>query len=219
METAAAKRPASRRSQHQLTETWAIIILSVSALASSYASYQQGRWNGEQDAHFALATTAETAASKEETLAFQRESVNAMHFTQWLNAYANGDAVLEQFYRDRFRPSFRAAFDRWLATRPRYNPDAPPTPFDVPGYRKQSRLKADQLQGQSDRYLAAAKEDMRISDAYGQSVIILALALFLGGMVQAFDSHRRRLVLVGLAAITTAFGLSTLVPLPMLVPG
>lgn len=219
MEPVAAKRQTARRSQHQLTEMWAIVILSVSALASSYASYQQGRWDGERNAHFALASTAEMAASKEETLAFQRESVNAMHFTQWLNAYANGDSALEQFYRDRFRPSFRAAFDRWLATRPRFNSDAPPTPFDVPGYRKQSRLKSDELQGQSDRYLAAAKEDMRISDAYGRSVVILALALFLGGMVQAFDSQRGRLVLVGLAAITAVFGLSTLVPLPMLVPG
>jgi hypothetical protein len=215
----AAKDLAAGGRKQQSMENWTIAVLSISALASSYASYQGGRWDGEQDANLALASTAETAASKEDTLAFQRESVNALHFTQWLNAYASGNDELEQFYRDRFRPSFRIAFDQWMATKPRFNKDSPPTPFDVPGYRTQARARATELAAHSDRLMQEAKKDMEISDSYGRAVVIFALSLFLGGMVQAFDAQRRKLILLGLAAVTTLLGLTTLIPLPFLMPG
>lgn len=195
-----------------------MVVLSASALGSTYAGYQEGLWDGEQASHYALAAKAQTAAASERTLAMQRESVNALHFTQWLNAFAAGNSELELFYRERFRPEFRKAFDAWMATRPRLDPSSPPTPFDIPGYRARSTAPAERFEAQAAGHLRSADRDTRASDAYGQSVVIFALALFLGGIVQGFESNRTRLVLVTLAALACLVALALLVDLPALRP-
>lgn len=214
---AAAARKAGeqrRRSLHDLTELGAVIVLSVSALGSSYAGFQVALWEGQRATHYALAAKAQTAASREKTSALQRESVNAMHFTQWLNAYAAGNAELEAFYRDRFQPGFRTAFDEWIASRPRYNSDSPPTPFDIPGYRQMSTGSSDRLERQAEAYYRAGARDNHNSDSYGRSVVVFALALFLAGIVQGFDSPRTRAVLVALAALASLTAVGLFVSLP-----
>jgi hypothetical protein len=188
-----ALRPKPRL--HGLTELGAVLVLSASALGSSYAGFQESLWDGEQAAHYAIAMTNQTAASKEEMLAVQLNSVNALQFTQWLNAYAAGNEDLEAFYRNRFQPEFRAAFDKWIESRPRFDAKSPPTPFDVPGYREQSRFRAQLLAQETERNLRAARNDTAVSDSYGLSAVIFALGLFLGGIVQGFDAHRLRLSL------------------------
>jgi hypothetical protein len=206
--------PQRQQNLHQLTELGAVLVLSVSALGSSYAGFQESLWDGDQAAHYAMAMTNQTAASKEEMLAVQLNSVNALQFTQWLNAYAAGNLELEAFYRDRFQPEFRSAFDKWIASRPRFDARSPPTPFDVPGYREQSRSRAQQLAQRAERDLRAAAHDAGISDSYRQSAVIFALALFLGGIVQGFDAQRLRLILVSLGTIATLIALLELAGLP-----
>ena len=53
---------------------------------------------------------------------------------------------LADFYENRFRPEFAVAFEAWLATDPRNNPDAPKSPFAMPEYTVSLAEEADRLE-------------------------------------------------------------------------
>ena len=196
------------------TEIIAVSVLSVAALCSSYAGFQAELWDGELAANYALAEQTRTGASKDTTVALQLGTVDALIFTQWLNASAENNAELQQFYRDRFRPKFRGTFEQWLALRPRQNPKAPPSPFLMPGYRD-SELQAGRDQStKADQLFAAGQKANEISDAYGQSVVIFALSLFMGGIMQGFDIYRTRVLILVLSSFSLVLGILRIVGLP-----
>lgn len=208
----AANAQVERRDR--LTELAAVLILSFAALLSSYSTFQSELWDGEQTAHYTRTEQLRTEASKAKTVMLQFESVDVMVFAQWADAYARGEVALERFYRTRFRPVFRESFERWIALKPLSNPAAPPTPFAMPGYDREARMKADSGELKADRLFKAGERANAISDKYGQANVILAMALFLGGIVQAFNSFRLRVALLCVAAIICLLGLSKIVALP-----
>jgi hypothetical protein len=199
---------------YRLTELFAAILLSSTALLTSYASFQGELWDGEQATNYALAEQTRTAASTREMIAGQHNGVDAMIFTQWLAAYTSNNGRLAEFYQSRFRPEFRAVFEQWVATRPLVNPDAPPTPFHMPGYLEQSTQTAKATDRQADQYFAAGQRANRISDVYGQATVIFALALFMGGITQTFDTRKTRILLLALSAFFTLLGLVRISGLP-----
>ncbi len=200
--------------QERITETIAAVLLSISALASSYAGFQSDLWDGEQAANYALAEQTRTTASKDEMVAGQHTGADAMIFVQWLNASESGNRDLEQFYRQRFRPEFNAAFEKWIATRPFNNPKAPSTPFQMPGYFEASREKARAQSEKADQLFKDGQRANEISDTYGQAVVIMALSLFLGGILQGFNVHRTRVLLLAFSGLCLLLGLFRIVFLP-----
>lgn len=208
----AASAQVERRDR--LTELIAVLVLSVAALLSAYSTFQSQLWDGEQAAHYTEAEQARVAASKAKTVELQFESVDVAVFAQWANAYVRGEDVLERFYRARFRPVFRESFDRWIALKPMVDPDAPPTPFAMAGYDREAKREAARGELKADRLYAAGQRANKISDTYGQANVILAMALFLGGITQAFGSFKLRVALLSVAAISCLIGLSRIVALP-----
>src|SRR5688572_32234707 len=107
----------------------ATVLLAIAAVATAWAAYQSARWHGEQ----AKAQSASIAARVESTRASgdaNREAqIDVALFTEWVDAYASEETELAAFYRRRFRPEFRPAFEAWIATRPRMNRSAPLSPF------------------------------------------------------------------------------------------
>ncbi len=200
--------------QERITETIAAVLLSVSALASSYAGFQSDMWDGEQAANYALAEQTRTEASKNEMVAGQHTGADAMIFVQWLNASQSGNQELEQFYRQRFRPDFNAAFEKWTATRPLKDPKAPSTPFQMPGYFEETRREARAQSAKADQLFKDGQRANEISDTYGQAVVIMALSLFLGGIIQGFNVHRTRVLLLAFAAGSLLLGLFRIAFLP-----
>ena len=213
-EATAAENEGRHRRFVRFTELLAAILLSVAALLTSYAGFQGELWDGEQAGNYALAEQTRTDASKMEMIAGQHSGVDAMIFTQWLDAYTSNNETLSKFYRERFRPEFRAVFEQWLETRPKVNPDAPPTPFHMPGYLAHSTAGAKATQRKADQYFAAGQRANEISDAYGQATVIFALALFLGGITQTFDTRKTRIMLLALSAFCTLLGVVRIFGLP-----
>jgi hypothetical protein len=199
---------------YRLTELFAAILLSTTALLTSYAGFQGELWDGEQATNYALAEQTRTDSSRDEMLAGQQTGVDAMIFTQWLGAYTSNNEMLAKFYRARFRPEFRAVFEQWIATRPLANPDAPPTPFHMPGYLEQSTQAAKLTERKADQYFAAGQRANDISDVYGQATVIFALALFMGGITQTFDTRKSRIILLSLSAFCTLLGVVRIIGLP-----
>ena len=106
---------------HRHFELAATLLLAMAAVATAWAAYQAATWRGEQ----AKAQSASIAARVESTRAAsganELRQIDVALFTQWVDAYARDETELTDFYRRRFRPEFRPAFEAWVATRPRKN--------------------------------------------------------------------------------------------------
>ena len=96
------------------TETFTAIMLGIVAIATAWSGYQSARWGGVQGEQTAKAAALRTESTRASILGGQTTQIDLALGLQWINAYAAGDAELENFYYERFRPEFRQAVDAWL---------------------------------------------------------------------------------------------------------
>ena len=111
------------------------VLLVVGAVAASWSSYQATRWNGEQAKAAGRTSAIRISAAREASLASAQTQVDVATFIAWADAEGRGEAELQEFYVDRFRPEFKTAFDAWVATDPFVDSSAPETPFAMKEYR------------------------------------------------------------------------------------
>jgi hypothetical protein len=179
-------------------ELLATVLLAAAALAAAWSTFQTGRWRGAQASNTGRSTAARVQSSQASTRAGQLTQIDIATFIQWVNAQSAGNQKLAGFYRRRFRPEFRPAFDAWIATRPRDNPKAPATPFTMPQYRPAEVERAKRLEATADRRLAAAARANRNADDYLLTVVLFASSLFFAGICTKLSSSKQREVLLGL---------------------
>jgi hypothetical protein len=169
-------------------ELLATVLLAVAAVATAWSTYQSTRWRGEQAVDTSRATAARIQSSQASTRAGQLTQVDIATYIQWVNADVAGDAKLARFYRERFRPEFRPAFDAWLATRPRTNRNAPLTPFAMPQYRVSEAVKSEQLNAAAGVHADAAGAANQRADNYILAVVLFAASLFFAGIATKLRS-------------------------------
>lgn len=182
-------------------ELIATTLLAAAALATAWSTFQSGRWRGAQASNSARSTAARVQSSQASTRAGQLTQIDIATFIQWVNAETAGDRKVAGFYRRRFRPEFRRAFDAWTATRPLVNPRAPASPFAMPQYRPAEVERADGLEATADRRLAAASRANRHADDDLLAVVLFASSLFFAGISTRLKSSRQREVLLGLGCL------------------
>jgi hypothetical protein len=76
------------------------------------------RWNAEQAKAAAYANALRIASAKAAGLANSQTEIDVATFTQWVNAYAQKQTQLADFYFRRVRKEFRPAVEAWVATIP-----------------------------------------------------------------------------------------------------
>ena len=101
-----------------LLELVATILLAVATVGTAWSGYQASRWNGEQATAFSRAGASRVESSKAASVANSQTQIDVATFTQWVDAYAQNQTELADFYFMRFREEFRPAMDAWVATRP-----------------------------------------------------------------------------------------------------
>jgi hypothetical protein len=179
-------------------EVIATVLLSVATVATAWSAYQANRWNGEQ----AKATSRGNAARIESTraagVANRQVQIDVSLFTQFIDAFAQEQTELADFYRARFREEFKPAFEAWAATKPRTNPEAPLTPFELPQYRLAANEEAEELEATADAFAAEARRNIQRSSNYVLGVVLFASALFFAGMSTKLATARLRVVLLAL---------------------
>lgn len=188
--------PEARR-QHRV-ELLATILLAVAAVATAWSTYQSTRWRGEQAVDYSKATAARIESSEASTRAGQLTQVDIATFVQWINAEVAGNDKLAQFYRRRFRPEFRPAFDAWLATQPRTNANAPLTPFAMPQYKVAEAVRSSELNAEAGAHSDAAGVANQRADDYVLAVVLLASSLFFAGISTKLHSLGQREALLAL---------------------
>ena len=119
-------------------------------------------------------------------------------FTQWVDAYARRETKLTDFYERRFRAEFKPAFDAWVKTKPRTNPEAPLSPFAMPEYRLDANAEADRLEAESAAQSHLVKEAIQRADNYLLAVVLFAASLFFAGISTRLHIRSGRMVVLGI---------------------
>jgi len=195
------------------------IVLSIAALASSWAAYQAGLWDGEQAAHYSRTNALRTEASRVVLEGDALAGVEAQMFGAWLQAKANNQEQLAAFYEARFPPHFKAAFHRWQQDKPLSDPSAPPTPFATSAYKRPGLERSQELERRADKDFKDGEYANAVSDGFQQGATMLALALFFGGIGQVFRGRSARVFLLAVASVTLVVGLLRLFSLPIQILG
>ena len=177
-------------------ELVATVLLAVATIATAWSGYQSTRWNGEQAKAGARANALRIESAKAAGLANSQTEIDVATFTQWVNAYAQNETELADFYFRRFREEFRPAVDAWVATRPLKNANAPLTPFAMPQYKLEARAEADRLEAEAEVYAGQARESIQRASNYVLGVVLFASALFFAGMSTKLTSPRLRVVML-----------------------
>jgi hypothetical protein len=183
--------------QHRV-ELFSTILLAVAAVTTAWSTYQSTQWRGETAVDYSKATAARIESSEAATRAGQLTQIDIATFVQWIDADLTGNDELASFYRRRFRPEFQPAFDAWVATSPKTNPDAPLTPFAMPQYKLAEAEHSSQLNAQAGVHAGEAEVANQRADNYVLAVVLLASSLFFAGISTKLHSLRQREALLAL---------------------
>jgi hypothetical protein len=179
-------------------ELAATVLLAIATVATAWSGYQSTRWNGEQSKAAARASALRIDSTKAAALANSQTEVDVATFTQWVNAYAQGQKQLADFYFKRFREEFRPAVNAWIATRPLKNANAPLTPFAIPQYKLAASAESEQLDAQAEVQSATARRNIQRATNYVLGVVLFASALFFAGMSTKLSSPRLRIAMLSI---------------------
>ena len=199
-----------------IVEVCAAVVISLAAAMTSWVGFQAALWDGEQAAHYAEAGAARVKATSAATEAGQLQTADLLMFQGWLSATAQHEPLLQAFYHQRFRPEFAAAFEAWLLTNPLTNPAAPASPFAMSQYHSPQLVEAQRLQKSADALFNQGQKDNDISDRFVRGTVLLAVALFFGGIAQTFRSTTIKGVLVGMAFLVCVISGLMVAHLPIL---
>jgi len=182
-------------------ELVATVLLSVAAVATAWSGYQSTRWNEEQTQDAARANALRIHSTQAAGLANSQTEIDVASFTQWVNAYAQHQTVLANFYFKRFRAEFRPAVTAWIDTKPLKNSAAPLTPFAMPQYKLAERAKADRLDARAELNSAEMRRDIQRASNYVLGVVLFATSLFFAGMSTKLSAPRLRIALLTIGCI------------------
>jgi hypothetical protein len=199
----------------RVLEIAAVLLMSVTTLATAWSGYQAARWSGEQSQSFARASAVRIKAQQQATSAGQTRIDDLLYFNGWLNARQAGDRALATVYRRRFRPEFVPAFRAWLAQRPFTNPDAIPGPLYMPQYRLAATARAATLDDQADELYQDGTQARANDDKYILSTVFFAAVLFFAGISLRLLWRPLRTVVLALAAVMLVTGVGVVLSLPI----
>ena len=182
-------------------EIVAAVLLSIAAVGTAWATYQSARWRGEQAKAQSASIAARVESTRAAAVANRQTQIDVALFTQWVNAYAREETELATFYQGRFRDEFRPAFNAWVATKPRTNPDAPLSPFAMPQYRLAATAQADALEAKAGAKSNDVARYIQRADDYTLAVVLFAVSLFFAAISTRLGAWRLRVALLAMGCV------------------
>lgn len=191
--------PPSRR--ERVLELAAVLLLSITTVATAWCGYQAARWSGDQSQNYARASTNRAKAQQSATTAGQLRIDDLLLFNNWLNAHDAGDTRLADTYRRRFRPEFEPAFRAWLAQHPFTNRNAIPGPQYMPQYHLEAGSLAKSFDAKADDLFTQGSDAKSNDDKYILSTVFFAAVLFFAGISLRLDWRPLRVFVLGAGTV------------------
>ena len=79
-------------------EAVSTVLLAAAAIATAWAGYQSTRWSGDQAQEYSQASALRVESTRASSLAQSQTVIDVSTFTQWVNAYASGNANLADVF-------------------------------------------------------------------------------------------------------------------------
>ncbi len=184
-------------------ELFAVILMSLTAILTAWSGFQSAKWSGVQAIAFSEAAALRTESVRSSNLAVQLASVDVAFFSNYIDASAQGNDDLAQFYRERFPDRLEAATQVWVQADPIENPDAAPTPFALPEYQLDEAVDAAELEVEATQRASDARAANQRSDNYVLMTVLFAAVLFFAALSGRLTS--RRASMIALSAATAGF--------------
>jgi hypothetical protein len=200
---------------HRL-ELAVVIIISVSGLVTSWASYEANLWTRKQAVDYGLSGAHRVDATRAALDASVNQTMEVGLLNAWMAAREARNVRLATFYERRFPTEFALAFRDWMAQRPFDNPQAQPSPFRMPSYRPLGLSKAERLEALATAEFDEGQRSSTIAAAFIRGGVILAMAMFFGGVGQVFGARNLRIAMAVMAFLSCAVGLLQSFTLPAL---
>jgi hypothetical protein len=207
--------PGASARRERILELGAVLLLSLTTVATAWSGYQAARWSGEQSQHFAEASATRIKAQQEATSAGQLRIDDLLLFDGWLTAHDAGNGNLAAMYRRRFRPEFVPAYRAWLAQRPFKNRRAIPGPLYTPEYRPAALGRAKAFDAGADARYQQGTEAKTNDDKYILSTVFFAAVLFFAGISLRLDWQPLRIGVLCLGAVMLIGGGIFVLTLPI----
>jgi hypothetical protein len=204
----------SARQKDRVIEVISAIMLGIVAIATAWSGYQAARWGGEQSTRYSQAGALRTEAVRANNETLIAIVVDANLFFQWINAQADANEDLADYYSSGFRNEFKPAYDAWLATDPFNSPEAPGSPFAMPEYTEQSLNESSALEQQAGEAFEEGQTANDQADAYVLTTVILASVLFFVGIATGFDWFPVQVAVIVTGFVLLIWGLSRLAIYP-----
>ena len=192
----------------------AVVLISLATVLTAWCGYQAARWSGLQTRSYNEASAARVRSAEAAARANALQNVDVTLFLQYVVAVGEDHPAVADFIARRFRPEMRPAFEAWLATKPRTNAKAPPSPFAMPQYRLAENGEADHLAATASERFEVAQQANETADAFVRLTVIFAAVSFLAGIGTKFryPSHA---IVVTVGFIALIYGAIQLVQLPV----
>jgi hypothetical protein len=207
------------QASHDRTEGWlavvSTVLLALATVATAWAGYQASRWHGEQAQAQTRATAARLESTRASGLANREVEIDVAVFIQWVDAHAQGETELKDFYEERFPDRFKPAFDAWIATMPFENAAAPATPFAMPEYRLAAVDRAERLEADAVAASEEAREDIERADRYVLCVVLFAASLFFAGISTRLRTRTAEAAILALGCMLFLVTLAWLATFPV----
>jgi hypothetical protein len=214
----AAEHSGGATAEHARRHRWVSIgeavLLSIVALLAAWAGYSAAKWGTQTSLSLARASAARTKASLAQIQANQIRGLDSISFNAAETAYTSHDQQLFALMVRRMSPTYRAAFQAWLALHPLKNPKAPPDPSYMPQYKIPQEAQATALNAVADAYITRGVHAARNVDDYVRLTVLLAAVLFLVGIGSRFPVLVARYGLFALAAALLVVSVVDLLTLP-----
>ncbi len=159
-------------------ELVAVVLLSVTAIATAWSGFQASKWGGEMSIAFSKASTARIEASRADGNANRQLTIQVQLYTQWIAAFADEDEELASYLSGRFPEPLASAWTAWIALRPQQNPDAPASPFDMPEYVQPDAIASKEADARADGLFQQALDNNQRGDNYTLLAVVFATVLF-----------------------------------------
>lgn len=182
-----------------------VIVLALTALASTWCAYQSQLWNGVQIVRLADAEIASQEARSQALMSIQRRTNDGLAVLHLMDAMQRNDTKASEAIRRRMQSPLAEAVEASLALDVMNNPNVP-GPLRMPQYVLVEEEHARQAQDRALELRGQAQAAGTHGDTYVLLTLLFASVLFFGGITGTFRSRRLR---IGLAVIACVMFFTT----------
>jgi hypothetical protein len=201
-------------SRHAIIEIIEAVVLAIVAITTAWSGYQAALWTGHQSELYGQASRFRVQAEGAAEYANQERMYNASTVVAWLEAEAHNDKKLSALFERRFLPEFRPAFEAWKQTDPLNNPNAPPGPQVMAGFRSAKAQEAAKLNDQATEAFEQGTRGRQFADQYVRATVTLATVLLLIAVSQRFKTRKVRVALLVISLFLLCFPVYHILTLP-----